>query len=245
MNLIDPSEDRREVEHLHRLAMDACSEGHYATMERLLEPAAETAERLDDLPLLVRERFWLASARRMQGKYTQAITTYIWLIGLATDLDQSRRLADQATLSYLACGFQDFLDCGRFLPELPVEGLLRVAADGLAWLDRVGKSHWTAGLRNQRGLLHREWGEKKSARLDLEAALCASSTPPRGARVYPVLVQALPREVAQPRLQSPCGSRRVARGDPERPGIYSRRSLHGLPSVAADFRSGATCLIDT
>ena len=178
MNLIDPSEDRREVEHLHRLAMDACSEGHYATMERLLEPAAETAERLDDLPLLVRERFWLASARRMQGKYTQAITTYIWLIGLATDLDQSRRLADQATLSYLACGFQDFLDCGRFLPELPVEGLLRVAADGLAWLDRVGKSHWTAGLRNQRGLLHREWGEKKSARLDLEAALALARRHP-------------------------------------------------------------------
>jgi hypothetical protein len=46
-----------------------------------------------------------------------------------------------------------------------------VAADGLAWLDRVGKPHWAAGLRNQRGLLHRRRGETDAARRDLEAAL--------------------------------------------------------------------------
>src|SRR6516165_5875802 len=119
MTAFDRSEARREVEQLHRLAIDAHREGQYATMERLLETAAETAERLDDLPLLVQERYWLATARRMQSKDTQAITTYTWLIGLASDPAQSRRLADEATLRYLARAFAQFLECSRFLPELP------------------------------------------------------------------------------------------------------------------------------
>jgi tetratricopeptide (TPR) repeat protein len=171
MTPFDPSAARREADHLHRLAMDAFREGQFATMERLLEPAADIAQRLDDWPLLVKERFWLAEARRMQSKYTQAITTHTWLIGLATDPDRSRQLADEATLWYLARAFQDFLECARFLPELPAERLLRVAADGLAWLDRVGKPHWAAALRTQRGDLHRRRGETEAARRDFEAAL--------------------------------------------------------------------------
>jgi Asp-tRNA(Asn)/Glu-tRNA(Gln) amidotransferase C subunit len=51
---------RSEVEHLHRLAMDALEESQYATMEQLLEQAVATAEQLGDLPLLVRESYWLA-----------------------------------------------------------------------------------------------------------------------------------------------------------------------------------------
>jgi tetratricopeptide (TPR) repeat protein len=171
MTPFDRTEARREVEHLHRLAMDAHDEGLFATMERLLESAVETAERLDDLPLLVKERYWLADARRMLGRDTQAISAYTWLIGLAIDPNQSRGLADQATLQYLARAFANFLASSSWLPELSVEQLLRVAADGLAWLDRVGKPHWAAGLRLERGELHRRRGDLDAARRDLEAAL--------------------------------------------------------------------------
>jgi tetratricopeptide (TPR) repeat protein len=171
MTPLDRTAARREVEHLHRLAMDALEEGQYATMERLLESAVETAERLDDLPLLVKERSWLADARRMLGRHTQAISTYTWLIGLAIDPNQSRGLADEVTLQYLARAFANFLDCGYWLPELPVEQLLSVASDGLSWLDRVGKPHWAADLRAQRGDLNRLRGDTDAARRDLEAAL--------------------------------------------------------------------------
>ena len=178
MNSSDRTEAWREVEHLHRLAMNALNENLFATMETLLERAAETAEQLDDMPLVIKECFWLATARRMQGKHMQAITTYTWLIGLATDTDQSRRLADEATLGYLARAFADFVECGRFLPELPVEQLLRVADDGLAWLDGAGKPHWAACLRSQRGFLRQQRGETDAARRELEAALALARRHP-------------------------------------------------------------------
>jgi hypothetical protein len=55
--LYDHDQQRREVQELHRLAMDALREAQYATMERLLEQATATAEGLDDLPLLIEERY--------------------------------------------------------------------------------------------------------------------------------------------------------------------------------------------
>lgn len=171
MSTFDSYEARREVEQLDRLARDARREGHYATTERLLEQAVATAERLDDLPLLVKERAWLADAQRMQGKYMQAIATYTWLIGLATDPDQSRRVANEDSLWYLAGAFMDFVAAGRFLPAMPVDRLLRVITDGLTWLERVGKREWAAGLRSQRGTLLKRQGDFEGARQELEAAL--------------------------------------------------------------------------
>src|SRR5947209_759612 len=112
MNQFDDALTRREVEQLHRLAMDARDEGQYAMMEQLLEQAVAAAEHVEDLSLLVEERFWLADARRMQSKFAQAIVTYTWLIGLATDPASSHQVADEESLSYVAQAFMLFVDCG-------------------------------------------------------------------------------------------------------------------------------------
>ena len=168
--LYEHEQQRREVEELHRLAMDALREAQYATMERLLERAAATAERLDDLPLLIEERSWLAEARRMQGKDAQALSTYTWLIGLATGPTQSQQLRDKDTLQYLAQAFMNFTLCGYFL-TLPLEQLLRVVSDGLDWLERVGQPNWAAGLRLRRGLFFKAQQRWQEARQEMEVAL--------------------------------------------------------------------------
>lgn len=176
-SLYEHEQLRREVEELHRLAMDAHREAQYATMERLLEQAATTAERLDDLSLLIKERYWLADARRMQSKHAQAISTSTWLIGLATDPTQNQQLHDAQTLKYLAQAFMDFVESGRFL-ALPVQELLQVVADGLDWLERIGKANWTAGLRTNRGSLFKDQQHWQQARQEMEVALALARRHP-------------------------------------------------------------------
>ena len=171
MNYFDEAEARREVEHLHRLARNAHDEGQYATAERLLEQAVVTAQRLGDLPLQIEERFWLAAAQRMRGKHVQALATFTWLIGLASDPASSGQVTDEDSLWYLANAFMEFVACGLFLPEMPVERQLRVLADGLQWVERIGKPAWAGGFRFLRGRLLESQGDLQGARLELEVAL--------------------------------------------------------------------------
>jgi tetratricopeptide (TPR) repeat protein len=174
-NFFDDGQTRSEVEHLHRLAMDALAEDQYATMEQLLEQAVAIAEQLDDLSLLARERVWLADARRMLGKDRQAIATFTWLIGLAADPASSHQLTDKKSLSrYIAQAFIGFVESGTSLPEMPVEQLLRVVDDGLRWAERIGKPGWIAGLRLQLANLFRKRGDLKGARQEAEAALAVA-----------------------------------------------------------------------
>ena len=91
MDDFDNRQARREVRKLHQLALDAEDEGQYATMEQLLEHAVSVAQRLNDLPLLIKERYWLAYAQDMQSKDLQAVATYSWLIGLATGVGRNAR----------------------------------------------------------------------------------------------------------------------------------------------------------
>jgi tetratricopeptide (TPR) repeat protein len=171
MDDFDKRQARREVEYLWQLAEDAHREGQFATMERLLEHAVSVAQRLNDLPLLIAVRYRFAYAQDMQGKLLQAVATYSWLIGLASDPASSQLLTDSDTLWYLEGAFRRFVQCGRFLPEMPVERLLRVVADGLDWLQRVGKADWAAGLRSEKGHLLGLQGDKEGARLEMEVAL--------------------------------------------------------------------------
>ncbi|HMA33853.1 MAG TPA: hypothetical protein VKY74_05170 [Chloroflexia bacterium] len=160
-----------QVAALHCQALDAYREGQYATMERLLEQAVAIAAGLDDLPLLVQEHYWLASAQRMQGQHQAALATYVWLIGLASTPATSRQLADTASLKCLVGAFIFFVDCGRFLPEMPVARLLEVVREGLAWLEQVGQPTWGAGLRLARGILLQGRQDWAGARREMEAAL--------------------------------------------------------------------------
>jgi tetratricopeptide (TPR) repeat protein len=171
MSDFDQQQARREVAELHRLAMEAYQEAQYATAGRLLEQATATAERLGDLPLQVKERYWLAEMCEGQGKVEQAAATYAWIIGLSTDPAQSGRLADENSSWYVAGSFMGFAGTGRCLPDMPVDQLLRVVSDGLEWMDSAGKREWASGLRQERAKLLWMQGDVEGARRELEVGL--------------------------------------------------------------------------
>ncbi|HMA33854.1 MAG TPA: hypothetical protein VKY74_05175 [Chloroflexia bacterium] len=159
------------VQRLLRLVWDAKREGQFITMGHLADQAVALAAPLGDLPLLVKTRFWLADAWRLQTRYREALPIYIWMIGLATDPQAGRPLTDRVSQWYLARGFMDFVSAGRTLPELSTAALLAVIADGLAWMEQIGHPEWTAGLRMWRGELFK-WQERLVvARQELETAL--------------------------------------------------------------------------
>ena len=85
-------EKREEIEQLEQLASDCNDELQYAKAEKFYQRAAELAEEINDLSLMLKERFGLASMQRMQGKYQAALEVFTWLIGVAYDPEQSRKL---------------------------------------------------------------------------------------------------------------------------------------------------------
>jgi tetratricopeptide (TPR) repeat protein len=173
----DEYEKQREVAELNHLADDAFDEGKFATVEQLLERAEQVALALGPvhLPSLIKTRFWLADARRMQGKYSQAVVSYTWLVALTTAPSQAASASltsDEESLWYLAKAYMDLVECGRRLPELEVEKLLAVVKDGLRWLEQVGKSpSWSSGLRFQRGYIYKMQGQYEQAQVEMENAL--------------------------------------------------------------------------
>lgn len=61
-------EKREEIQQLDQLARDCRDELQYAKAEKFYQRAAELAEAINDLSLMLKERFCLASMQRMQGK---------------------------------------------------------------------------------------------------------------------------------------------------------------------------------
>jgi tetratricopeptide (TPR) repeat protein len=108
--------------------------------------------------------------QRMQGKYQAALEVQTWLIGVAYDPEQSRKL-DEDDLWYVAKGFMDFVEVGRHLPEMQAADLERVIDRGLDWLASIGKRNWSSGLRLQRGSLWKAQGRQEAALSEMEAAL--------------------------------------------------------------------------
>ena len=163
-------EKREEIEKLHQLGKDCELEYQYAKAEKFYQRAAELAEELNDLSLMIKERFWLATMQRMQSKYKATLGTYTWLMEVAYSPDLSRDLTED-DLWYVASGFMDFVEVGQRLPDMPAADLERVIDRGLDWLSSIGKGNWTSGLRCQRGSLWQSQGRKESALEELEAAL--------------------------------------------------------------------------
>ncbi|MFQ4136710.1 hypothetical protein PGN35_010350 [Nodosilinea sp. PGN35] len=163
-------EKREEIQQLHQLASDCWDELQYAKAEKFWQRAADLAAEINDLSLLIKERFWLATMQRMQGKDQAALEVFTWLIGVAYDPEQSRKL-DEDDLWYVAGGFRNFVEVGRFLPEMAAADLERVIDRGLDWLAGVGKRHWAAGLRLKQGQLWKAQGKLEAALSEMEAAL--------------------------------------------------------------------------
>jgi tetratricopeptide (TPR) repeat protein len=163
-------EKREEIQQLDQLARGCGDELQYAKAEKFYQRAAELAEAINDLSLMLKERFGLAAMQRMQGKYQASLEVQTWLIGVAYDPELSRKL-DEDDLWYVQGGFRNFVAVGRFLPEMQTADLERVIDRGLDWLASIGKRNWSAGLRLQRGSLWEAQGRQEAALNEMEAAL--------------------------------------------------------------------------
>ncbi|MDX2256540.1 MAG: tetratricopeptide repeat protein [Pseudanabaenaceae cyanobacterium bins.39] len=163
-------EKREEIAKLHQLARDCNDEQQYAKAEKFYQRAAELAEELNNLSLMIEERFGLAIMQTMQGKDKAALGTFTWLMEVAYSPDLSRDLTED-DLWCVAGGFMCFVDVGRYLPDMAAADLHRVIDRGLDWLSSIGKRDWTSGLRFQRGMLWQSQGRKEAALEELEAAL--------------------------------------------------------------------------
>ncbi|MBP5974170.1 tetratricopeptide repeat protein [Brasilonema sp. CT11] len=163
-------EKREQIEQLHQLGNDCKDELQYAKAEKFYQRAAELAESIHDLSLMLKERFWLAAMQRMQGKYQTALGICIWLIEVAYNPELSRELSED-DLWYVAGGFMDFVEVGRCLPDMKAVELERVIDRGLDWLSSIGKRNWSAGLRLNRSTLWQNQGRKEAALAEMEAGL--------------------------------------------------------------------------
>jgi tetratricopeptide (TPR) repeat protein len=161
---------RQEIDQLRQLASDCRDELQYAKAEKLSQRAADLAEQINDLSLMIHNRFWLATAQRMQSKYQEALGTFTWLIEVAYNPDLNRELNDN-DLWNVANGFTDFVEIGQKLPEMQVADLEKVLERGLDWLSTIGKNNWSAGLRLQRGVLWKQQGYYEKALTEMETAL--------------------------------------------------------------------------
>jgi len=168
---------REEIEKLDQLGSDCHDEQQYAKAEKFYQRAAELAEELNDLSLMIKERFCLATMQRMQKKFKAALGVYTWLIEVAYSPNLSRDLSED-DLWYVEGGFRNFVEIGRKLPDMPIADLERVCDRGLDWLSSIGKRDWASGLRLQRGKLWQSQGRKESALEELEAALALSRRHP-------------------------------------------------------------------
>jgi tetratricopeptide (TPR) repeat protein len=163
-------EKRQEISQLSQLASDCQDELQYAKAEKLSQRAADLAEQINDLSLMIRNRFWLAAAQRMQGKLQEALDTFTWLIEVAYNPDLNRELNDN-DLWYVANGFTDFVAIGQTLPNTQIADLEKVVERGIDWLSTIGKNNWSSGLRLLRGELWERQGYYEKALTEMETAL--------------------------------------------------------------------------
>jgi tetratricopeptide (TPR) repeat protein len=170
-------EKRQEISQLSQLARDCRDELQYAKAEKLSQRAADLAEQINDLSLMIRNRFWLATAQRMQSKGQEALGTFTWLIEVAYNPDLNRELNDN-DLWNVANGFMNFVEVGRNLPEMQVADLEKVLERGLDWLSTIGKNNWSAGLRLMRGTLWERQGHYEKALTEMETALALKKRNP-------------------------------------------------------------------
>ena len=168
---LDDHEKRQQIEELDRLGLDYWREQQYQKAEKFFEQAVELANSLNDLSLMIKERFWLAIMQEMQGKCNAALKNYTWLIEVAYNPELNSELTETDLLS-VGRSFPRFVQLGRiFFPEMQAENLEEVIERGLEWLTNIGKREWSAGLRCERGELWKTQGRYQEALEEMEAAL--------------------------------------------------------------------------
>lgn len=170
---LTPYQALEQIDLLYEQAAEAIETAQYALAESLLVEAVRLADDYAELLTQIKMHYWLADAQRMQGRYEEALPTYMWLIGVANAPHQAAQL-DQTdnSLWYLANAYIDIAEIGRFLPQMPLDDLYQVIEQGIAFLTDVGRSHWRHALQCQKALLLAERERKnEEARREFEEAL--------------------------------------------------------------------------
>ncbi len=144
---------RSVVELLIREAWDLHAEGRYDAGLAAARKAVEAARELRDLALEVRATDIEAEELRMLGDKATALVRYTWILGVAEDPEKRAALGDAALTEQIASAYRNWVNCGSFLPEIPVRKLFDVLDAGEAWLRSAGRQEWRAGLLWQRANL--------------------------------------------------------------------------------------------
>lgn len=170
LNLND-EEKRQQIKELDKLGNDYKREDQYQKAEKFFEQAVELANSLNDLSLMIKERFCLALVQKMQGKSNAALNNWTWLIEVAYNPELNSELTE-TDLLYVGRSFCWFVELGRFdFPEMEIAKLEEVIERGLEWLTNIGKREWSAGLRCSRGHLWKAQGRYQEALGEMETAL--------------------------------------------------------------------------
>jgi tetratricopeptide (TPR) repeat protein len=166
-------ERRRELDAIVKLAWDAQDEGHFATMDRLMNQAVAVAEQMDDLAALVQARFYQACAWAFldEDGARRAVNMYLWIIAQSTDPHVGRQLADEESQKYVYRSYTLAVGSGASVSELPVRDLYRLLNDAGAWLNSIGKPHWAGSIHSERARLLSAQGDYLGARRERERAL--------------------------------------------------------------------------
>jgi hypothetical protein len=69
-----------QVNWLHTLGDDCWNDFQYIKAEKIYQSAIEISEKINNLSLIIREKFCLATMQKMQGKHKVALVTYSLLL---------------------------------------------------------------------------------------------------------------------------------------------------------------------
>ncbi|MCP6756478.1 hypothetical protein NL533_33125, partial [Klebsiella pneumoniae] len=82
----------------------------------------------------------------MLGDKGTALTRLTWILSMAEDPGRRQELERADLTQEIARAYMYWVECARFLPEMPTAQLFEVLEAGDRYLRGVGKPGWRAGL---------------------------------------------------------------------------------------------------
>ncbi len=162
---------RDAVELLIEEARDALAEGNYRRAASAGGGATRAARTLDDPGLLALALAVEADALRMLGDRTAAQDRYTQVLTLAENPNIWARLDQPTVARAVASAHMNWVDCVRFMTDIPYRRLFAVLDAAEAWLVAIGHQDWRAGILLQRASLYDRLGDLPAAVATAEEAL--------------------------------------------------------------------------
>jgi tetratricopeptide (TPR) repeat protein len=164
---------KEAVELLIDEAREALAEGGYQRAASAGGGATRAAEALGDPGLLAGALAVQADALRMLGDREAAQACYTRVLALAEDPATWARLDQPAAARAVAGAHMNWVDCARFMTDIPYRRLFALLDAAEAWLVAIGHRDWRAGILLQRASLFDRLGDLPAAIAAAEDALAA------------------------------------------------------------------------